>query len=91
MNYTQFAEKFVEKAGLNDHEAYGGMLGQDVMEVVKLISSQWHSGMSFNIIMSSLIWIADAYEDGNHEIWREYKETDEWKALEKKVLDNIVR
>lgn len=52
-NLTNHAEKELELAGLFKKDSdYGGMLGQNVMELVKVFSKQEHSGFSANMAIA---------------------------------------
>lgn len=47
MSLVQHAERELRKAGLFDEDAdYGGMLGEGVLELVKVFAEQGHSGFS---------------------------------------------
>lgn len=46
-NLINHAEKELNKVGLLDKDSdYGGELGKDVLELIKLFASQGHSGFS---------------------------------------------
>lgn len=52
-NLERYAEQELRMAGLFDDDSdYGGMLATAVMELVKVFSSQGHSGFSANIVMN---------------------------------------
>ena len=51
MSLVDFAEKELKAAGLfNEDSVYGGMIGEEVLELVSVFSNQEHSGMSASIV-----------------------------------------
>ncbi len=47
MGLVDHAEKELRRVGLFDKDSdYDGMLGEDVLELIKLFAGQGHSGMS---------------------------------------------
>lgn len=82
MNSRIFARKWLEKKGFFKEESdYGGMLGKAAMEVVELIARQGHTGTSGPWLIAILGELYKAYDDPNDEIWQEYWQSDEGKAL----------
>lgn len=52
-NLVTYARDELQRAGLFDSDSdYGGMLGEGALELVKLFSTQGHSGMSAAIMVS---------------------------------------
>lgn len=59
-NLVEHAERELRKAGFFNKESdYGGMLGPAVLELVKVHSSQGHSGMSHAIVMQLFNQVAN--------------------------------
>lgn len=82
MNSRIFARKWLEQNGLFDTDSdYDGWLGTTTMEVVELIASQGHTGMSGPRLIELLMSIYYAYTSVDHPIWQEYWQSDEGKAL----------
>src|SRR5208282_4089035 len=52
MSLTEHAERELREAGLFDADSnYGGMLGESVMELVKVFAAQGHSGTSAHMTL----------------------------------------
>lgn len=60
MSLVQHAERELRKAGLFDKDAdYGGMLGDGVLELVKVFAEQGHSGMSAGLAIHLFATVAN--------------------------------
>jgi hypothetical protein len=86
MNYKTFAKKYLDKVGAFDTDSnYGGMIGESVMELVETFSEQGHSGMSAHITGEAFAALNRAYENSDHDIWKEYWASPEGIALQESV------
>lgn len=82
MNLKIFAEKFLNALGLfNVDSDYDGALGRDAMELIEIFRRQGHSGLSGAKVAQLFHEIMKAYSDENHEIWKEYWQSDEGQKL----------
>jgi hypothetical protein len=62
MGLATYAEKELRDAGLFDADSdYGGMIGEDVMSLVRVFAEQGHSGMSAQMVLSLFSKVA-AYQ-----------------------------
>lgn len=68
-DFEKMAEWWLDqhKAG----EVYGGELKRDIMDVIRLIDSQGHSGMSASLLFQSLAAINKEYTTYNSAGWQE--------------------
>jgi hypothetical protein len=82
MTGTEFAEQWLHKHGLFDADSdYGGMVGEAVLDVWKLIASQGHSGFSAALVFACLAAIHKEYDDPDSPLWKHYWASAEGKAL----------
>lgn len=59
-NLVEHAKKELQLAGLFDKDSdYGGMIGESVMELIKVLSKHGHSGLSHSITMQVFNKVAD--------------------------------
>jgi len=83
MDYKTFAKKYLDKVGAYDKDTmYEGMLGEAVMGLVNTFSEQGHSGNSANLTTTIFIGLQKAYDNSEHEIWKEYWDSPEGKAFQ---------
>lgn len=63
MNLQEFAKRELKIAGLFDKDSdYGGMLGNNVMDLIKVFAKQGHSGMSASMC-SELFYHLSRYKN----------------------------
>lgn len=58
-NLETYAEEELRRAGYFDAEAYGGMLGEAVMKMVRLFAEEGHSGMSASFAINAFKAVAN--------------------------------
>lgn len=84
MNMIEFAKNELEIAGFFDKDAdYGGMIGDDVMELIKVFAEQGHSGCSAGLV-SSLFGKLSKYKPITPLTFKD----DEWNEVSNGVYQN---
>lgn len=89
MQLEEFAQKYLEHVGATKEkdDLYHGLVGESVLELIRLFANQGHSGMSASITASFFITILEAWQDPNHKFWKEY-----WNSEEgRKQIESVMR
>jgi hypothetical protein len=77
-NLVEHAKRELELAKLLTEEGdfYGGMLGEAVLELVRVFSKQGHSGMSAPITLATFAKVAnfETLTDNDHSLYRDISE-----------------
>lgn len=73
MTYKDFAKFWINKRGISDSDSdYNGMLGQAVMELAEVMSTQGHSGTSASMVSELFYQLNQAYQNADSPEWQEW-------------------